>query len=157
MADAARAGTKSFTATAEPRPRGGISIRLPFALSDAWGERDRYYVTGVIEGYPMRGTIVAAEEPVLELGPSWCRDPRVGAGATLRVTLRPEGPQVDELASDFADALRADPVARRNFESLATFYRKAFVTWVDGARRPDVRAERVRETVAALRAGRRER
>jgi hypothetical protein len=147
----------TFTATAEARPRGGISIGLPFQPADVWGDRDRYYVTGVIEGYPMRATIAAAEEPVLELGPSWCRDPRVGAGATLRVTLRPEGPQIDELERDFGEALRADAVARRNFESLATFYRKAFVTWVDGARKQEARAHRVRKTVAALRAGRRER
>ena len=157
MADAARAATKSFTATAHGRPRGGISIRLPFRPADEWGDRDRYYVEGVIEGYPMRGVIAAAGDPVLELGPSWCRDPRVAAGATLRVTLRPEGPQVVGLADDFADALRADATARRNFESLATFYRKAFVKWVDGAKRPETRASRIRETVAALRAGRRER
>ncbi len=53
--------------------------------------------------------------------------------------------------------IRAEPQARRLFESLATFYRKAFMTWIDGARRPEVRAKRITEMVDDLKAGRRER
>ncbi len=61
------------------------------------------------------------------------------------------------MADDLADALRAEPVAQRFFESLATFYRKGFVDWVESAKRPDTRAKRIAETVAALKQGRRER
>ncbi len=152
------ARTATFTATAEARPRGGIAIRLPLDPAEIWGERDRYYVTGTIERYTMRGVVASKDgEPYLELGPAWCRDPRVGPGASLRVSLVPEGPQIWSLASDFAAALTAEPNAQRFFESLATFYRKAWVTWVDGAKRPETRARRIAETVAALAAGQRER
>ena len=90
----------------------------------------------------MRATVTPSDgEHMLTLGPSWCRDPRVGAGASVRVSLQPEGPQLDTIAADLADALQAEPRARRFFESLATFYRKAFVTWVDGAKRPETRAQ----------------
>jgi hypothetical protein len=148
----------TFTATAEARQRGGIAIRLPFRPADVWGDRDRYYLAGTIERYPMRAVVTDIDaEPLLELGPSWCRDPRVGPGATVQVSLRPEGPQIDEMAADLAAALRSDPRARRFFESLATFYRKGFVTWVEGAKRPETRAKRIADTVAALQAGRRER
>ena len=107
----------------------------------------------------MRATVTPTKgaSPTLTLGPAWCRDPRVGPGASLRVSLHPEGPQLDTIATDLADALRAEPKARRTFESLATFYRKAFVDWINGARRPETRAKRVAETVEALNAGRRER
>jgi hypothetical protein len=77
----------------------------------------------------MRATVAfAGAEPMLTLGPAWCRDPRVGPGASLQVSLHPEGPQLDTISSDFADALRAEPEARRFFESLAPFYRKAYLT-----------------------------
>ena len=106
----------------------------------------------------MRATVTpAGAEPMLTLGPAWCRDPRVGPGASLQVSLHPEGPQLDTISPDFADALRAEPEARRLFESLATFYRNAFVTWVEGAKRPETRARRIAETVDDLKAGRRER
>jgi uncharacterized protein YdeI (YjbR/CyaY-like superfamily) len=61
------------------------------------------------------------------------------------------------MAPDLAAALTAAPDARRFFESLATFYRKGFVDWIESAKRPDTRATRIEATVDALRAGRRER
>jgi hypothetical protein len=149
--------TMTFTATALPRPRGGITIRLPFDPAEVWGQRDRYYVAGTIAQYPMRGVVAPGDdEPALSLGPAWCRDPRVGAGAVLRVSLEPEGPQIDTIAEDLADALTAAPAARRTFESLATHYRNGFVTWVEAAKRPETRAKRIAATGAALNAGRRE-
>jgi Bacteriocin-protection, YdeI or OmpD-Associated len=152
------AETMTFTAVARGRPRGGIAIDLPFDPASIWGDRDRYYLAGSIQQYPMRGVVVGGTDaPALELGPSWCRDPRVGAGATLRVSLQPEGPQLDSMSPDLADAIRADPRARRFFESIATHYRNGFVTWVESAKRPETRARRVGEVVAALEAGRRER
>jgi Bacteriocin-protection, YdeI or OmpD-Associated len=148
----------TFTATAQARPRGGIAIALPFDPAEAWGDRDRYYLAGTIERYSMRATVTpAGAEPMLMLGPAWCRDPRVGPGASLQVSLHPEGPQLDTISPDFADALRAEPEARRFFESLATFYRKAYVTWVEGAKKQETRVPRIAEVVDDLKAGRRER
>jgi uncharacterized protein YdeI (YjbR/CyaY-like superfamily) len=60
------------------------------------------------------------------------------------------------MAADLSGALNAEPEARRFFESLATFYRKGFLRGIDGAKRPETRARRIAETVAALRAGKRE-
>jgi hypothetical protein len=148
----------TFTAVARGRPRGGIAIPLPFDPASVWGDRDRYYLAGWIEQYPMRAVVSGgAAEPVMELGPAWCRDPRMAAGATLSVRLHPEGPQLETLASDLAEAIGAYPSARRFFESLATHYRKGFVSWVESAKRPETRSRRVTEVVAALAAGRRER
>jgi uncharacterized protein YdeI (YjbR/CyaY-like superfamily) len=65
--------------------------------------------------------------------------------------------QAGSMASDLAEALNTEPEARRFFESLVTFYRKGFVRWIDGAKRPETRAKRIAETVAALKAGKRQR
>ena len=147
----------TFTATALPRPRGGITIPLPFDPAEAWGERDRYYLAGLIGPYRMRAVVDGGEdEPAISLGPSWCCDPRVGPGSVVEVIVEPEGPQLDTMSPDLADAIGADPRARRFFESLATHYRNGFVTWVESAKRPATRAQRIAETVAALREGRRD-
>ena len=147
-----------FTTTAESRSRGGIAIRIPVDPATVWGDRERWYVAGTVGPYRMRGVIEELNgEPYLQLGPSWCRDPRVGPGATLSVNLEPEGPQVDTIGTDLADALRSEPAARRTFENLATFYRNGYVDWVESAKRPETRTRRIEESVAALKAGRRER
>ena len=146
--------TERFAATVEERRNGGIAIRLPFDPDDTWGAKDRHYVSGSIRRMPFRGRLVQrGTDPYLELGPSWCRAGIVTAGDRVAVIIAPEGPQFDDLAKDFGDALAADPSARRAFESLATFYRKGYVRSIDEAKRPETRARRIRDTLEALRAG----
>lgn len=144
-------------AIVEPRKGGGIALKLPFDPAAEWGERDAYYVTGSVSGLGVRGTLKGTGGAhYLELGPAWCRDTPLVAGA-VEVDLVPEGPQVADLAPEFLAALTAEPRARRFFESLAPFYRTGYVRWVMGAKRPETRAKRIAETVAALKAGRRQR
>ena len=147
-----------FETSAGGRRNGGISIRLPFDPNAAWGDKDRHYVSGSIAGFRVRGVLVErGGSPYLELGPSWCRAGIVRDGDHVSVILEPEGPQFDGLAPDFRGALAAEPAARRAFESLATFYRNAFVRAIETAKRPETRARRIREAVEALQSGRRER
>jgi hypothetical protein len=131
-------------------------VDLPFDPDIEWGQKDRHYVAGTIHGFTYRGVIDAVPAR-LQLGPSWCRDPRVRPGNRVDVTIGPEGPQLDSMSADIRAAFEAEPGARRFFESLATFYRTAYVTWIEEARRPETRAKRIGLTVAALKAGRRER
>jgi hypothetical protein len=146
-----------FVAVVEARPGGSIAIKVPFDPSAAWGDKDRHYVTGAIEGRGLRGTLVITDNVhYLQLGPAWCRGLRPSPGDRVAVTLEPEGPQLSTIADDFRDALLADPAARRFFESLATFYRKGYVRWIDGARQAETRAGRIHETVKALRARKQE-
>jgi len=147
-----------FTAVAEGRKGGGIAIKLPFEPATVWGARDRYDVTGRIDGHGVRGKLTPYPDGHrLELGPAWCRDGSVVPGAQVKVALGAEGPQVATMAQDIASALDAEPKARRFFESLATFYRKNFTRWIDSAKQPETRARRIAEMVATLKAGKRER
>ena len=52
----------------------------------------------------------------------------------------------------------ASPEAGAFFDTLAQFYRKAYLRWIDAtSRRPDVRAARIAEVVDLLAAGIKER
>jgi hypothetical protein len=147
-----------FSAVVEARPRGGRAIKLPFEPAAAWGARERYDVTGTINGQRIRGKLSAhADGHYLELGPAWCRDVSVVPGAQVAVALALEGPQVGAMAEDIAAALEAHPDARHFFESLATFYSKNFIRWIEQAKRPETRAKRIAETISTLESGRRER
>ena len=67
-------------------------------------------------------------------------------------------PQRGDLAGDIAAALAANPAAGAFFDTLAQFYRKAYLRWIDATtRRPDVRAARIAEVVDLLAAGIKER
>jgi uncharacterized protein YdeI (YjbR/CyaY-like superfamily) len=62
------------------------------------------------------------------------------------------------LSDDVATALDAAPKAGEYFDSLAQFYRKAYLTWIDATKRsPELRAQRIAEMVTLLEAGQKQR
>ena len=140
-----------FEAVIEGRTNGGIAIRVPFDPNRSWGPKGAHHVAGTVHGIRVRGRLVLrGTDPYLELGPSWCRSPGVTAGDRVQVVLEAEGPQLATLPPDLRAALAADPVAQRAFVSLATFYRKGYVRDIVAAKRPETRARRIAETLAAL-------
>lgn len=128
-------------------------LEIPFDPNTVWGDKDRHYVAGTIDSQRIRGVLVFdGSQFVLSLGPAWLRDNDVSAGATLNVALEPDGPVVEGLESDIAAALASDPEAKRFFESIAPFYRKNALRWIDSAKRAETRASRIVEVVRKLRA-----
>lgn len=150
---------RQFTTTLTAGPAGRVSIALPFDPDEAWGAKERHHVAGTINGVRVRGPLARGQGGWrLPLGPAWLRDGCIAPGDALTVVLWAEGPQRDSLAPDLAAALEAAPKAGAFWDSLATFYRKAYLRWLDGAaRRPAVREERVREWITLLEAGKKSR
>jgi len=151
--------SRSFTTAVQRDSRGRVIVPLPFDPSEAWGPKARHHITGMVGPRRVRGALSGEGTGArLVLGPAWWRDAGLADGDTVRVVLEPEGPQQDTLAPDVTAALAASPAARDFFDSLATFYRKGYMRWVDATRRrPDVRAARIAEMVELLAAGRKQR
>lgn len=137
---------------------GRVYVRLPFDPASVWGSRDRYYITGTINSVPVRGPLERSSlGTFLPLGPAWRRDAGLKAGDAVSVQLALEGPQREALAADIEAALAVEPESARAFDALATFYRKAWLRWIDATkRRPEVRVTRIAEMVASLKAGRKQ-
>ena len=132
-------------------------IVIPFDPNDVWGVKQRHYVRGSVNGCQVRGALDSnGTRFFLPLGPAWRRDQNLEAGATVDVVLSPDGPQSASLSPDVAGALDAEPEAKAFFDSLATFYRKNYVRWVEGAKRPETRSARIAEMVRLLKAGQRQ-
>ncbi len=119
------------------------------------GAKAEHPVGGTINGRQVRGTIAGGGSGwAFTVGPMWMRDTGVAAGDDVIIELAPEGPQRGDLADDIAAALDASPAAAAFFDTLAQFYRKAYLRWIDATtRRPDLRAARIAEVVGLLAAG----
>jgi bacteriocin resistance YdeI/OmpD-like protein/uncharacterized protein DUF1905 len=150
---------ESFTATVTTDHRGRVVVPVPFDPNRAWGTKPRHHVTGTVGGHKVRGPLDIVDDGYcLTLGAAWLRDCHVVVGSEIAVTLAAEGPQRSDLPADVAEALDADLDATAFFDSLATFYRKGYLRWIDGTkRRPDVRAARIAEMIDLLKAGKKER
>jgi hypothetical protein len=150
---AQRAKRYSAVVTADSRRR--VLVPVPFDPDEVWGQKREHRVHGTVNGMGVRAVI----EPLRDgrgilLGPAWRRGCGLAPGDKVKVVLEPEGPQRGDLAPDIAAALDAEPEAGAFYDSIAQFYRNAYLRWIDATkRRPDVRAARIAETVELLKAG----
>ena len=151
--------TEAFRAIVQSDERRHAFIVLRFDPSAVWGKKQRHHITGTVNGMSIRGPLGSdGDEYFLVLGAAWRRDSRIKPGDAVTVELRAEGPQPDTLAPDIMAALDAAPRAREFFDSLATFYRKGYLRWIDSTKsKPQERALRIRELIALLNAGKKQR
>ena len=105
---------------------------VPFDPDEAWGAKADHLVSGTIGGCRIRTRLVPADRGwVLPLVPKRLISMGIPIGDEVTVELAPEGPQRGDLADDIAAALAANPAAGAFFDTLAQFYRKAYLRWID--------------------------
>jgi hypothetical protein len=146
---------KEFDVVVVDGGRGRVLVPVPFDPDAEWGAKTRHPVGGTIDGRRVRG-VVEAHDGVwgFLVGPAWLRDGPLVVGDRAHVEIAPEGPQRADLAEDVATAQEASPEAGRFFDSLAQFYRRAYLRWIDGTtRRPELRQERIATMVELLERG----
>ena len=155
-----------FAAQVTADSAGRAVVAVPFDPDEEWGAKAFHLVGGRIEpsagadcNRNLRGRITPDGDTwVFTLNPMWMQATGVAIGDAVTVELAPEGPQRADLADDIASALAANPAAGAFFDTLAQFYRKAYLRWIDATtRRPDLRAARVAEVVDLLATGTKER
>ena len=148
-------GPQRFTTTLVSDRRKRVLIPVPFDPDAAWGRKPEHHVHGTVNGMDVRGVIEPlADGRGLVLGAAWRRDCGLAAGDRVDVVLEPEGPQRADLAADLSAALDANPEAAAFFDSIAQFYRRAYLRYIDATkRRPEERERRIAEVVRLLAAG----
>jgi hypothetical protein len=151
--------SRRFAAVVVAVSPGKLLVPVPFDPDQVWGAKQRHHIAGTVDGIRVRAVIERAGDRFgFTLGPTSPASTGVSAGDEVTVEIAPEGPQREDLAEDVAAALAADPDAGAFFDSLAQFYRRAYLRWIDATRRrPEQRAERVAEVVRLLKAGTKER
>jgi hypothetical protein len=144
--------TQRFGALVAAAPGGRAIIVVPFDPDEAWGAKAEHHVNGTVNGCRVRVRLAPGGDGwAFTLSPARVRDLGLVIGEEVTVELAPEGPQRADLADDIAAALAASPDAAAFFDTLAQFYRKAYLRWIDATtRRPDVRAARIAEVVGLL-------
>ncbi len=146
---------QQFRAQVTADSGGRAVIAVPFDPDEAWGAKAMHHVNGTVNGCRVRVTIAPGDR-----GWAFTLNPRLGLapGAEAIVEVAPEGPQRGDLAEDISAALAANPAAGAFFDTVAQFYRKGYLRYIDATtRRPDLRAARIAEVVGLLADGIKER
>jgi Bacteriocin-protection, YdeI or OmpD-Associated/Domain of unknown function (DUF1905) len=144
-----------FEATVLRVGRDRVVVPVPFDPAEVWGAKPRHHVAGSVNGMRVRAVIEAVDCGLgFVLGAAWRRDCGIEPGDQVQVQIAPEGPQRGDLSADFAAALDANPTAGQFFDSLAQFYRKDYLRWIDATQRsPQLRAERISLVIELLAGG----
>jgi Bacteriocin-protection, YdeI or OmpD-Associated/Domain of unknown function (DUF1905) len=147
--------TQRFTAIVAAAGREKLRVPVPFDPDQVWGAKQRHHIAGTVNGIRVRAVIEPAGAGMgLTLGRTSPARIGVAVGDQVAVEIAPEGPQRDDLADDVAAAFAANPDAGAFFDSLAQFYRRGYLRWIDATkRRPEQRAHRIAEMVKLLKAG----
>jgi hypothetical protein len=150
---------KRFRVQVAADPRGHAVVTVPFDPDEAWGAKAVHHVAGTVNGCRVRVTLAPGDSGwAFALNPSRMRGMGIAVGSEAIVELTPEGPQRDDLADDIAAALAATLAAGAFFDTLAQFYRRAYLRYIDATtRRPDLRTARIAEVAGLLADGIKER
>jgi len=116
------------------------------------GRQPKVHVT--IGGHTYRSTVaVRGGQFLIPLSAENRTAAGVAAGDEVEVELTLDtAPREVEVPADLAEALAADPAARKVFDGLPFTHRKEYVRWIEEAKKPETRANRVAKTLEKLRA-----
>lgn len=146
----------TFTAVLEQFGTTATGIVLPEEKVLALGAGKRVAVVASLGHYSYRTTVGPYRgQYLMPVSAEHREGAGIKAGDKVKVTLRVDvdSRKVD-LPTDLAAALKGKKAARDFFAALAPTHQKAYVTWIESAKKPETRAARVERAAQALIEGR---
>lgn len=131
-------------------------LNVPYDTEEIFDTKSRVQVKGNVNGIPYRGTLMphgngkhfmVVKKELRDLA-------KAQPGDNVRVTMEQDHQLREvEVPEDFLDALNSHQQAEAFFNSLAYSYQKEYVTWIEGAKRPETRASRIEKSISKLAEG----
>jgi hypothetical protein len=133
-----------------------IFLAIPFDVAATFGGRGRVPVTGTINGFPFRTSLLPIGDGTHRMAVS--KPMQQGATATagdiVEVAIeRDDAERVVDVPPDLERAIAASTAADATFATLAYSHRKAHVDWIAGAKQQTTRERRIASAVEMLAAG----
>jgi hypothetical protein len=151
---------KFEAALVRPEGRGTWTfLVIPREMSKEFGTRSRVRVEGTVDGHAFKSTLLPTGDGghFLVVGSEIRRAIAKEAGERVLVAMeRDSEPMSVSVPSDLLKAIQADSMAEASFERMAYSHRKAYVDWVQQAKKPETRESRIRKAVGMIAKGSRE-
>lgn len=149
----------TFTTEVELFTKTGTGLRVPAEIVEALSERKRPPVLVTVGGHTYRSTVAAyGDELFLPLNRENRAAADVEAGEIVEVRIEVDTePRVVSVPEDLAAALTEHDVAKASFEILSYSHQREYVSWIEGAKRPETRVRRIAQTIEMLAEGKKRR
>jgi len=146
---------QTFRAVIEEGSHGGAYVTIPFDVEKLYGQK-RVPVKAFIDSEPYRGSLVRMGGPAHILGILRGIRDKIGKdiGDEVEIILEHDiEPRRVTVPADLKAALVGEPEAETAFTQLSYTHRKEYVQWIEEAKRPATRVERINKTIAMLKKG----
>lgn len=136
-------------------PKGAWTyMSIPFSVEEAFGKKSRVPVSGTINGFPFRNSLMPNGDGthLMTISKELMQGAKAAQGERVKVTMKiDDSPREVELPAELAEALARDKQAAETFATLAHSHKKEFTDWVAGAKRAETRASRAEKAVEMIR------
>jgi hypothetical protein len=133
-------------------------LAIPFDVQKAFGSKARVPVVGTINGFPFRNSLMPAGDGShsMMVNKELQKGAKAAAGDTVAVVIELDKmPRSVTVPEDLKLILAKHKPAETAFAKLAYSHKKAFLDWIDSAKRPETRVKRLNETIDMLETGKR--
>lgn len=149
---------KKFEAELTSRgPAGAWTfLYIPFNVEEVFGSKARVSVSGTINGFPFRNSLLPMGDGTHRMAVS--KEMQTGAkataGDTVKVTMELDrAERTVEVPKELEQAFKKNKKAAEFFDSLSYSHKKEYAEWVGGAKQETTRESRATKAVEMLSAG----
>lgn len=133
----------------------GVGFIVPFSVEDVFGAKAQVKVRGTIDGHPYRGSIAPHSGKYYMVVRRDLREALAKTGGdTIHVVMErdPEEHAIT-VPDDFREALSKNKAVKVAFDQLPYAHRKEWIDWIEGAKRPQTRGNRIAKALEKIAGG----
>ncbi len=129
---------------------------VPFDAGKEFGSRSQIRVKGTVDGHPYRSTLLPTGDGkhFLVVKSDIRRAIVKEAGETVAVTVEVDSePRSVTTPKDLLKALEGDATAQSAFQKMAYSHQRAYVDWIEQAKKPETRDVRIKKALVMISKG----
>ena len=149
----------TFTATLDLHGKTATGIAVPEEVVAGLGAGKRVPVNVTINGFTFATTVAPYNgQYLIPVSATIREQAKVAAGDVLEVGLAVDtSERTIAVPDDLATAFKGSTSARAFYDSLSLSHQRAYVDWIEQAKKPETRASRVEKSIELLAEGRKTR
>jgi len=143
-----------FKAELVPRGPGGAwtYLQVPFSVPEVFGRKGQVPVRATINGFTFRNSLMPRKGVhILGIGKDILAAAAASPGETVQVELAlDDAPRTVTVPADLDAALSRAPAQAKTFAALSYSHKKEFVDWIESAKKPETRSNRINKALAMI-------
>lgn len=128
-------------------------ITVPLDIEELFGRKSQVRVKGTINGIAYKGSLMPHGNGThyMVVNQTLRDAAEAAAGSTVNVTMeRDDEERFVQVPDDFALQLEANEAAGAFFGNLSYSYQKEYVSWIESAKKPETRKDRISKSIIKL-------